>query len=60
MSALIPIREDDGRQAVSGRDLHAFLGLGRDYTTWFKSMVEYGFTEGEDFTPVRGESPGDR
>lgn len=60
MSALIPIREDDGRQAVSGRDLHAFLGLGRDYTTWFKSMVEYGFTEGEDFTPVRVESSGGR
>lgn len=60
MSALIPIREDNGRQAVSGRDLHAFLGLGRDYTTWFKSMVEYGFTEGEDFTPVRVESSGGR
>jgi len=60
MSALIPIREDDGRKAVSGRDLHAFLGLGRDYTTWFKSMVEYGFTEGEDFTPVRVESSGGR
>ena len=60
MSALITIREDDGRQAVSGRDLHAFLGLGRDYTTWFKSMVEYGFTEGEDFTPVRVESSGGR
>ena len=27
MSALIPIREDDGRQAVSGRDLHAFLEI---------------------------------
>ena len=60
MNALIPIREGNGRQAVSGRDLHAFLGLGRDYTTWFKSMVEYGFTEGEDFTPVRVESSGGR
>ena len=60
MGALIPLREDNGRQAVSGRDLHAFLGLGRDYTTWFKSMVEYGFTEGEDFTPVRVESSGGR
>lgn len=55
MSALIPIRETDGRQAVSGRDLHSFLGLGRDYTTWFKAMVEYGFAEGDDYLPVSGE-----
>lgn len=57
---IIPIRESDGRQAVSGRDLHAFLGLGRDYATWFKVMVEYGFIEGQDFTPIRGESTGGR
>lgn len=60
MSALIPIREQDGRQAVSGRDLHSFLGLGRDYTNWFKSMTEYGFIEGQDFTPIRAESTGGR
>lgn len=60
MNALIPIREQDGRQAVSGRDLHQFLGLGRDYTTWFKSMIEYGFVDGQDFTPVRVESLGGR
>lgn len=55
VSALIPIREHEGRQAVSGRDLHAFLGLGRDYTTWFKTMVEYGFVEGDDYLPTSGE-----
>lgn len=60
MSALIPIREADGRQAVSGRDLHAFLELGRDYSTWFRTMIEYGFSEGQDFTPVRVESSGGR
>lgn len=60
MNALILVREKDGRQAVSGRDLHAFLGLGRDYTNWFKSMVEYGFIDGQDFTPVRAESTGGR
>lgn len=58
---LIPITQrEDGEQAVSGRELHAFLGLGRDYTTWFKKMVEYGFAEGQDFTPVRVESSGGR
>lgn len=60
MNALIPVREEDGRQAVRGRDLHAFLGLGRDYTNWFKAMVEYGFTAGQDFTPIRAESTGGR
>ncbi|GAA1812646.1 antA/AntB antirepressor family protein [Nesterenkonia flava] len=56
MNDLIPIRDHDGQQAVSGRDLHAFLGLGRDYTTWFKKMTEYGFIEGQDFTPIRGRT----
>lgn len=60
MTALIPIREHEGRTTVSGRDLHEFLGLGRDYTNWFKSMVEYGFSEGLDFTPIRAESSGGR
>lgn len=52
MSELIPIREHDGEQAVSGRDLHQFLGLGRDYTNWFKQMISYGFIEDQDFTPI--------
>lgn len=56
MSTLIPIRENaDGSQAVSGRELHAFLELGRDYTTWFKKMTEYGLVEGVDYLPISGE-----
>lgn len=55
MNDLIPLRERDGQNAVSGRDLHAFLGLGRDYTTWFKAMVEYGFAQGQDYLPISGE-----
>lgn len=57
---LVPIREHDGKQAVSGRELHAFLQIGRDYTNWFKQMVEYGFTAGQDFTPITAESTGGR
>lgn len=60
ISTLIPIRDHDGQQVASGRDLHAFLEVGRDYTTWFKQMVGYGFVEGQDFTPVRVESSGGR
>lgn len=52
---LIPIREHSGKQAVSGRDLHGFLQIGRDYTTWFKQMAEYGFSEGADYLPISGE-----
>lgn len=60
ISTLIPIRDNDGQQVASGRDLHAFLEVGRDYTTWFKQMVGYGFAEGQDFTPIRVESSGGR
>lgn len=52
---LVPIREHNGKQAVSGRDLHEFLQIGRDYTTWFKQMCEYGFTEGVDYLTTSGE-----
>lgn len=51
-TALIPLTQaNDGAQAVLGRDLHAFLEVGRDYTNWMKQMIGYGFTEGVDFTP---------
>lgn len=43
-----------------GRDLHEFLEVKKDYTDWFKRMVGYGFTEGEDFSPVWGKSTGGR
>lgn len=34
-----------------GRDLHEFLEVRRDYTSWFKQMTDYGFSAGQDFTP---------
>lgn len=60
MSALIPIREDDVRQAVSGRDLHAFLEVATPYKDWFPRMLAYGFTDGEDFGAILSESTGGR
>lgn len=60
MSALIPIREDDGRQTVSGRDLHAFLEVATPYKDWFPRMLAYGFTDGEDFGAILSESTGGR
>lgn len=49
MNELIPLTERDGVQAVMGRDLHAFLGVGAEYRHWFPRMVEYGFDEGKDY-----------
>lgn len=57
---LVPVGEYNGRRVTSGRGLHEFLQIGRDYSTWFKQMVEYGFTEGQDFTPIAGKSTGGR
>lgn len=49
ISTLIPVREHEGQQVASGRDIHAYLGVKSNYSTWFARMVEYGFTEGQDF-----------
>lgn len=49
MSELIPLTNNDGAQAVMGRDLHAFLDVKSNYTEWFDRMKEYGFSEGQDF-----------
>lgn len=51
---LIPLTQTGGGvQAVMGRDLHTFLGIGRDYTNWMKQMIGYGFTEGQDFQIIK-------
>lgn len=49
---LIKIIEREGRQLVSGRELHEFLEIKTRYNDWFKRMVEYGFDEGSDFLLV--------
>ena len=42
---------------VSAKRLHAFLGVGRDFTTWIKGRIsQYGFTAGVDFTVVENLS----
>ena len=49
---LIKIIERDGRQLVSGRELHEFLEIKTKYKDWFPRMVEYGFEEEIDFIKV--------
>lgn len=54
LKSLIPVSYDNPeRPTVSGRELHEFLEVNTPYRIWFPRMVEYGFTEGEDFNPVK-------
>lgn len=37
-------------QTVNARDLHAFLKVGKDFSTWIKDRIEqYGFSENSDY-----------
>ena len=37
-------------QTVNARELHAFLEVGKDFSTWIKDRIEqYGFSEGQDY-----------
>lgn len=62
MTELIKITEQNGEKAVSARELHQFLEVGRDFSTWIKNRIsEYDFMEGEDFEillPKMGEQNG--
>ena len=49
MSALIPLTDNNGTQAVMGRDLHTFLEVKSNYREWFPRMIAYGFEEGKDY-----------
>lgn len=63
-TALVPVfagtLAGQPKQLCNARDLHAALGVGRDFTTWLKERIEqYGFADGEDFAiftapPIRG------
>lgn len=51
MNELLKIKVNDNQeQTVSGRELHMFLGIETPYTKWFERMLQYGFTEGKDYT----------
>ena len=56
MNELITITTNEvGEPSVTGRELHEFLGVKTLYKDWFPRMVEYGFTEGKDFNPLKNE-----
>lgn len=60
MKELIKISEQDGKRAVNARELHAFLCVGKDFSTWMKDRIEkFGFAENQDFEVFTnfGENP---
>lgn len=54
---LIKITTKDGKQLVSARELHEFLGIGVHFSTWMKRMCEYGFEENIDFSILKSGNP---
>lgn len=54
-SEIIPVYiSDTGTKVVIGRELHERLKIGKDYSTWFKDMCNYGFSEPESYSPFLG------
>lgn len=49
VGALIPISENNGKQAVSARDLYNFLGCTERFQSWFERQLQYGFVESVDY-----------
>ena len=60
MNAIIRIDYENENPTVSGRELHAALGVATQYKDWFPRMCEYGFIEGRDFSSILSESTGGR
>lgn len=49
VGALIPINDNNGKKAVSARDLYNFLGCTERFQSWFERQLQYGFTENVDY-----------
>ncbi|POD45906.1 hypothetical protein BKM15_26165 [Pseudomonas syringae pv. syringae] len=59
---MMPVYENEsGEKLVNARELHEHLVVKKDFTSWIKDRIEkYGFTEGEDFSPILVKSDGGR
>ena len=56
MNQLINVTLNDSHEpVVSGRQLHEALEVKTKYADWFNRMVDYGFTENQDFLLLKNE-----
>jgi len=62
--ALLALHRDTGEPitAINARELHAFLGVGKDYTNWIKAQIARALlAEGRDYltevSAQKGENP---
>ena len=58
MNELITISKDkisgEVVQTVNARDLHAFLGVNKDFSSWFKAQIErVRLVDGKDYIMVQ-------
>lgn len=60
ITGLITIKNENGKQTVSARELHQKLEIGTSFKDWFPRMCEYGFEENVDFCSFLSESTGGR
>ena len=49
---LINIREENGKQTVSARELYEKLDIESKFMDWFNRMLKYGFEENVDYVLV--------
>lgn len=56
MQELIKINNES---KVDARELHAFLEIGKDFSTWISEKINtYGFIAGSDYSPISGNNTG--
>ena len=48
----INIKEENGKQTVSARELHEKLGIESKFMDWFNRMLKYGFEENVDYVAI--------
>ncbi len=57
MNELISVtKNENGDLLVSARELHEFLEVNSNFTTWMKRMISYGFEENIDYTTFWSDS----
>lgn len=59
MTNMVSYNEAKEINLVDARMLHDFLGIGKDFSTWIKDTIAYGFEENTDyfeFSPISGKT----